>query len=244
MRCCGSRALVAAAGLGVSCLAGVALARAAAHPATAMDLVRALKGVTAMEAHFREEKHLAMLAAPLVSEGVIYFLAPDHLLRRVTSPAPSAMVIDGKSISFSDGHGRYTLSLDETPVARVFVDGFLRILQGDPESLGQLYEMTALTRPGGGWGLRLTPRAKPLRELIASIDMTWGTTGRGAVMDGLRVIETGGDETTTTFTAVNTARTFSDEERKRLFGPEAAAALQGEVAGQLAPVPPSTRGDH
>jgi outer membrane lipoprotein-sorting protein len=171
------------------------------------------QGIAGLEAHFREEKRLAMLAAPLVSEGEIYFVKPDRLARRVTQPAPSVMVIDGKSLTFRDEHGRETIAIDAYPAVRPFIDGFLQILAGNGETLHRIYDISLEPQPRGAWGLRLTPKAGPMREAIAAIDVT----GRGVVLETLRVTEVDGDVTVTRFDAVDPKHHFTANELERLF---------------------------
>jgi outer membrane lipoprotein-sorting protein len=203
-------------------LAPIALGSALAEP-NAMrsdrppiidEILSSFRGVAGMEAHFREEKRIALLRAPLISEGQIYFLAPDRLARHVASPSPSVMVINGAAISFRDSsHRTESLSLDQNSVARLFVDSFLKVLAGDSVALGRIYEMAVTSGPRGAWALRLTPKAPPLSRLVEEIDLG----GRGAILDHLRIVEVGGDETQTTFTGVDTHRRFDSEEERRLF---------------------------
>jgi hypothetical protein len=193
--------------------AGAALYQSQPVTADADTILGAFRAVVGLQAHFREEKRLAILAAPLVTEGEIYFAPPSRLAKRVTAPEPSMMLVDGKTLSFRDARGGQTLSLEAYPVARLFVDGFMQILSGDTKALHDLYEIAAEARPGGTWGLRLTPRAPPLSGIVAAIVVT----GRGAVIDTLRVVETGGDVTSTRFSAVDTSRRFSADEMRRIF---------------------------
>jgi outer membrane lipoprotein-sorting protein len=206
----------------VFALAPVAFGTAAAEPKATHtdppplvdDLLSSFREVAGMEAHFREEKRIELLRAPLISEGQIYFLAPDRLARHVTSPSPSVMVINGLTISFRDSsHRTESLSLDQNPVARLFVDSFLKILAGDSAALGRIYDMTLTAGSRGTWALRLTPKAPPLSQLVDEIDLR----GRGALLDHFRIVEVGGDETLTTFTRVDTHRRFDAEEERRLF---------------------------
>jgi Outer membrane lipoprotein carrier protein LolA-like len=167
-----------------------------------------------MEAHFREEKRIALLRVPLISEGQLYFLAPDRLARHVTSPSHSTLVVTSTSVLFQDSaHRTEEVSLDQNPVVRLFVDSFLKILAGDALALRRIYDMTVTSVPGGAWILRLKPAAPPLSRLIDEIDLS----GRGPIMDRLRVLEVGGDETVTRFTAVDIHRRFGAEEERRLF---------------------------
>jgi hypothetical protein len=91
-------------------------ARARATPVTVDTILGAFRDVPGLEAHFKEEKRLAVLVAPLISEGQIYFAPPHRLAKRVLVPAKSSMLIDGNRLSFQDEHGSETLSIDAYPL--------------------------------------------------------------------------------------------------------------------------------
>ena len=181
-------------------------------PRDADDLFRGLRGMTGLQAHFREEKHMSILAVPLISEGDLFFLAPDRVARVVTKPAVSSMTISGGRLSFHDKNGTQTMSLDENQVAKLFVDGIVKILAGDAGALQRLYGIT-FSASNTSWEARLKPRVAPMNKVIDVLELK----GHGLIIDRLRVAETSGDETITTFTDVNAAREFSSEERDRLF---------------------------
>jgi len=185
---------------------------AATPPSGADDLLKTFRSVASLRAKFHEEKHMAILAAPLTTEGELYFAAPDRLTRRVTAPSPSTALIEGGRLSFSDGHGSQSISLGDNPVARAFVESFVEILSGDAQGLARTYDL-AVTRNGKGWSMQLTPKAAPLNQVLASLELS----GSGAVVDRMRLREVGGDETVTTFSAVELGRPFSPDELHRLF---------------------------
>jgi hypothetical protein len=188
-------------------------ARALATPVTVDAILAAFRGVPGLEAHFREEKRLAVLVAPLISEGQIYFAPPNRLAKRVATPAKSAMLIDGNGISFQDEHGSQTLLIDTYPVARLFIDGFMQILAGNTEALRRLYEIALEAGPDGAWDLRFKPKGPPLSDVVETIELA----GRGILIDTLRVSERGGDVTVTRFSAVDPSRRFTADELHRLF---------------------------
>ncbi len=188
------------------------LARATPAPSLAR-LLEGFRRAGTLRAHFHEEKQLAMLAVPLRSEGTLAFAAPDRLARRVVSPTPSAMVIEGNHLLFSEGHGVQSLSLSDNALARMLVDSFVKILAGDEEGLRGLYDVKLTPGSGAAWALELTPRDAALRRILERIDLA----GRGAVVDRLRIRETSGDETVTTFSAVELGRPFTPEELRRTF---------------------------
>lgn len=179
----------------------------------ALQVLERLTRTTALEATFHEEKHLAMLVAPLASDGRLYFLAPDHLRREVTGPSPSTLIVDGATVHLVDDQGPQSFSLDQVPAVGLVVGSVLKILSGDVGGLSDTYDLGASTDKGGVWTLRLRPKSAPLKLLIDRIV----ATGRGVSIARLSVREVGGDETVITFGAVNSSRVFSAAEQRRLF---------------------------
>src|SRR5690606_32504920 len=135
-----------------------------------------------------------------------------RLARHTTRPAPSVVVIDGAAIRLADGAGREEISLDKSPAVRLFVDSFVKIFAGDREALAAMYTMD-LKAEGQRWTLRLKPRVAPLDRVIERVEIT----GEGVVIATMRVVEIGGDEALTTFSAVDTRRSFSAKEQAALF---------------------------
>ncbi|MFW6051020.1 MAG: outer membrane lipoprotein carrier protein LolA [Myxococcota bacterium] len=202
-----------------ACLAAV-LAVAAAVPAAAQDdgvdldaLLSAFARMPGLEAAFVEEKHMALLAKPLVSRGRLYFTSPGLLLRRVRSPRPSEVVVTPRAVRFRDGDGEQTIDLRSRSEVRPLVETMVWLLEGDREALESAYRM-AFRERGEGWTLALTPRSAPLSKLVARIRVR----GEGYAVREIRVEETSGDATVTRITDVNPRRTFTDREKRKLFG--------------------------
>jgi outer membrane lipoprotein carrier protein len=62
--------------------------------------------VTSVKAEFTQEKHMKILARPLVSEGVLYFQAPDSLRWEYTHPVRSILLLHkGKTRRFVQKNG-------------------------------------------------------------------------------------------------------------------------------------------
>jgi len=167
-------------------------------------------------ARFHEEKQLALLRAPLVSEGAIYFAPPDQLARRVDTPSPSTLVIRGGALTLIDARGARYLDLAQIPVARGFVDTLRMLLTGDFAALRTAHEiefrLTSESAPRG-WLLRLRPRGAPLLGAIERIEVS----GVEDALAELRIVESSGDETRTRFIDVDASHAFSPAERARFF---------------------------
>jgi hypothetical protein len=189
------------AALAVVLLAGHAVAARPAPPRLD-DLLAEFKKSPGLFARFHEEKHLAMLDAPLVTEGTIHFSPPGRLARRAERPVASALVIDGDKLQFGDADGGQSMNLATNPVARLFVDSFVTLLAGDRAG-----------RPGGGWVLTLVPRVAPMDKVIKDMVLR----GDGLALREMDVRETSGDWTHTSFTAVDVNRRYTPAELARLF---------------------------
>lgn len=185
-------------------------------PRTFDELLASLRGSVGVEARFTEKKIMALLATPLVSEGVIYFSPPGLLARYVTAPSPSFQIIDPARVRFGSGASIETLDLARRPEVRGFVESFVALLAGDRASLERAYtvEFTApRDASGGAWVVTLRPRSAPVNKVIATLTLK----GNGMVVNEMRMVELEGDETITTFTKVEPQRKFSEDERDRLF---------------------------
>jgi hypothetical protein len=189
----------------------------AGTPASPEELAALLDRFARMQglkARFREERRLALLEAPLVDEGTLHFAPPGRLARHVERPARSTVLIEADRLRLWDGKETRELPLEKSPVARELVAGFLLILAGDEAGLRRLYELELTRLPGDDrWRLVLRPRGKPLSEAIARLEFV----GRGLVVERLLMVETGGDETETTFSEVDPAHVYSPEEAARVF---------------------------
>lgn len=208
------RRLAAIAGCALACT--LFAAPASAQPPTLERLLEAFSELPGLEARYREEKQIALLAVPTRSEGRIYFANPDRLLRRQTSPEPAtALIADGR-LRFRQGDETTELSIEDNPVLRGFVDSFRAVLAGDREALERYYEAELEPRPDDGedaWTLTLRPRDEALRRFLRRITMR----GEGVVIERMRMVEVNGDETRTEFYDVDTRRRYSPSEARRLF---------------------------
>ncbi len=193
-------------------LAAPARAGAEAGPPTVAGLLAELAALPGLEARFREEKRIALLVSPLVSEGTIHFAPPGRMARHTTSPAPASVVVSDGALSFGAGGEAERIDLASSPTVRLFVESFVAILAGDRAALERMYAIT-IAPAGEGWELRLLPRPAPMRRVIREVRVA----GRGAVIERIHVLEVSGDETVTTFSGVDTARRYSEAEARRVF---------------------------
>lgn len=201
---------------------GAALATAArAEPAPPAQgagaglaaLLAGMRSSPGVVAHFTESREFALLSSPLQASGTVYFVPPDRMVRVVTSPGRSRLVVDGDRVRFEDETGSKGLDLAASPVARQMIDSFVVLFSGNEARLNELYE-AEFRADGDAWTLKLTPRSAPLNRMIAAFEMQ----GRDSRIDRMVAAEPDGDRTVTTFGDTDVEHRFADGELKELFG--------------------------
>ncbi len=176
------------------------------------DLLEKFRGMPGLEARFREEKTISLLAVPLISEGTLHFAPPARLVRHTVTPSRSTLLIDTDRLMFGDGSDREEIDLGTNPVVRDYVASFLLLLEGDREALAGVWRME-LTGEREKWQLTLHPISESIAQSIHEMTLR----GRGAVIDWMKITETTGDESVTTFSEVNPERRYEPAEIDRIF---------------------------
>ncbi|MGB8331393.1 MAG: outer membrane lipoprotein carrier protein LolA [Polyangiales bacterium] len=181
------------------------------------SLLDAFAQMEGLEAQFVEEKRLALLKAPLVSRGRLYFVRPGYLLRQIDTPQPSKVLITPTTLTLEDENTEETIDLAARSDVRSFVGSFVSLLAGDKDALMKVYRIELTWTESGQWRMELAPKAAPLSDLVTKV---WVTGSQLAVVE-VHVFDTSGDETITRMLNVNPKRQFNASERKALFGIEA-----------------------
>jgi outer membrane lipoprotein-sorting protein len=165
------RKLVLSAFLGIAPLAY-------ASPMTQSDIdeliqkLQALpKSQPSLQANFREERHLAMLKDPIVTEGKVWFTLPDKIRREIGGKTPSTTVIDGKKMSI------YYPSYQQLEIydleKRTAIKDSLRALTAglNFSEVANYYDMAG-SKNGNEYQITLTPKTASVRKLVKSVDLT------------------------------------------------------------------------
>ena len=175
-------------------------------------LLESFKQMPGLEAHFREEKTIAILAVPIVSEGTLHFAPPARMARHTIAPDESSLLLDGRTLSFGDGSTQEQIDLEANPVVREYVNSFLQILEGDSETLERIWSLKLMGRVEE-WEMILQPKSESIRKTILEMVLR----GHGITIEWMKIVESTGDESVTTFTDVNPKRRYSPIEIERIF---------------------------
>jgi outer membrane lipoprotein-sorting protein len=212
-------------GYAVSLIAGlllgstVSIAAAETTPAAAecqselRRLLARFSSIPGLSARFREEKHIALLIRPIVSQGSVYFAAPKRFARHVDQPEKSRLVIDQSELRIVDASGKHSISLESQPILRIIVGTFVQVLSGDRRALERSYRIAFKGTATGEWSMTLNPKKEVLSRVLKEVRVQ----GREAIVERLEIRETNGDRTVTTFFDVDISRQFSAAEQKRFF---------------------------
>ncbi len=187
-----------------------------AAPPTVDALLAGLRSMPGLEASFEEERHVALLAAPLTSRGRLFFAPPSTLLRRVEHPQRGEVLIHGTELRIRQGGQEEVMDLRSRREVRPLVESMLWIFRGDRAALERVYRLTYVRREGadaGRFRLTLVPRTAPLDKLISELVIE----GQGRAVTRIEMREPSGDRTVTRIVRADPRRRFSAAERARLF---------------------------
>ena len=151
------------------------------------------RGGSAMQANFREERRLALMAKPIIESGVVSFLPPDKFRRQVEGG--SLTVCDGDTLwlyypQFGEVE-KYTLSSN-----RPLRESISAMTSGfGLQNLSQTYKVQAW-RTADGFRLKLNPKTPSLRKAVAEIQVDISNELFAKRLD---IIGTEGDRTVITF---------------------------------------------
>lgn len=169
--------------------------------------------VDALRAHFREEKHMALLAQPLHSEGTLHYAKPRLLVRHTERPHPSTVLLRGDMLSFGDDKHQESLALSSQPALGVLVDTFVSVLAGDLTALTRAADVSSESTPHGGFRIRVIPKDPKVKRLVRAMTFE----GQGARLSRMELLDANGDTTITTFSGVTVHKPGTPAEQARIF---------------------------
>jgi outer membrane lipoprotein carrier protein LolA len=184
-----------------------------APPAALDALFGAFGKSPGLYARFREEKQVALLVAPIKSEGTLHFERSKGLARHTNSPSKRSILLSGTTLLSWDGKKTETLDLKSQPSLRAVADSFGMLLAADRPGLERVFRLVLTGDPGAKWRLRLSPISADLKKFVQEIEVS----GERLVLTTLRVTEGNGDVGTTTFFDVDTSKVYSAAEAAALF---------------------------
>lgn len=156
---------------------------AAAGPEwTVETLLALLKDQREPSVGFEEATYSSLLTEPLKVRGMLRFTPPATMEKSITDPFHERYLIEGDKVTFESErkHVRRTISLEDYPALRSFVEAFRASLTGDAVQLHKVYEVT-MNGTRGKWTLLLRPKETTGKSVVDYILLT-GSEGRVATI--------------------------------------------------------------
>jgi hypothetical protein len=140
---------------------------------TVERVVASLKDGRESSVSFEEVTYSSLLTKPLVARGVLRFTPPSRLEKDILEPSHERYVVEGDLVTFESERKQVkrTISLDDYPALRGFVEAFRASVTGDAALLNRLYE-TALDGNRRQWLLQLRPRDPAGKTMLDSLQFT------------------------------------------------------------------------
>jgi hypothetical protein len=145
--------------------------------------------------HFVQEKKLAMLDKPLITEGEL-LLAQNTSNNSTTvtwdiqKPYTLRYILTADTIREIDAQGERTLQIGQNPIAAAMTQAMTATFSGQWQDNNALAHIVA-TGKFSAWQLLITPQAVELQPLIKTLSVT----GREGVIASIVIAESNGDST-------------------------------------------------
>lgn len=137
------------------------------HPAMAAENSTTHVAVSSVQADFIQEKHLQILAQPLLSRGRFLFKAPDSLRWEYTSPFHSILLMDkGRVKKFIEKNGRM---VEDTSMAMNGMQVVMTEISGWMD--GRFSDNDAFIVRRKGKTVTLIPKQQGMRAIISAIEL-------------------------------------------------------------------------
>lgn len=145
--------------------------------------------------YFVQEKKLAMLDKPLVTEGELLLDENPHnkshtITWDIQKPYALRYVLTRDTIREIDAQGERTLQVGQNPIAAALTQAMTATFSGQWKDTGALANITATGTPTD-WQLQVTPLAAELQPLIKTISVA----GHEGIIASVVIAESNGDST-------------------------------------------------
>ena len=149
---------------------------------TVEQVVASLKEGREPSVSFEEATYSSLLTEPLIVRGVLRFTPPSTLEKEVVEPYRERYVIEGDRVTFESErkHLKKTISLEDYPALRSFVEAFRVSFTGDVAQLKMFYE-TTVEGTSRQWTLLLRPHDQAGKSMVDYMLLS-GSEGRIATI--------------------------------------------------------------
>lgn len=159
-------------------------------------LMQTASSMECIQCRFTQNKTMAMLAEPAVSEGLMDYISPDKLRWEYTSPYAFALVVDGDKITkITDGNEEIL----DAKSGRMY-QGIVNIIMSSATGRNLFDKSTfgiVFTDDGDLWKAEMRPKKRDMKRMFAML--TFYFDKKTNVICKVEMTEAGGDMTTIQF---------------------------------------------
>ena len=160
------------------------------------QLSQAAASMQTIQCRFVQEKTSSMLAEPSVSEGVLFFSAPDKMRWEYTAPYPFALVVNGERIvKVADGKTEVL----EGNAGRMY-QGIVSIVMGSASGK-KLFDTSTfdvvLYDDDAFWKADMNPKRRDMKRMFSQLVFRFDKKAKG--ISRVEFKEAGGDVTSIRF---------------------------------------------
>jgi outer membrane lipoprotein-sorting protein len=146
-----------------------------------------------VRAPFVEERHFTLLSEPVIVRGELIFAPPDRLEKRVTSPEPETLVVDGEEMTIESARsGSRRVNIRLYPVVSALMSGLRATLTGNGARLREVF-FISVEGTEQEWTLTLRPRSQQLSEMVDLVRIS----GTHNLVNRTEIVDKNGDRTVT-----------------------------------------------
>lgn len=168
-------------------------------------LTETASSMQTMQCRFVQEKTMAMLAEPSVSEGLMYYSAPNQLRWEYTTPYAFALVVNGERIvKVTDGKAEV---LDGK--SNRMYQGMVGLIMGSASGKSLFDTSTfdiTLYDDNAFWKAEMTPKRRDLKRMFNQLVFHFNKQTNG--ISHMEFIEPGGDITSIRFEGIQLNETL------------------------------------
>lgn len=155
-------------------------------------LTQAAASMQCMQCRFTQQKTMAMLTEPTVSEGLMSYNAPDRMRWEYTSPYSFALLVDGEKIT------KITDGVEEVLDAKSgrMYQGIVNIIMSSATGK-KLFDKTMfdvdIQDVDGFWKAQMTPKKRDMKRMFSMLTFYFGKDDH--IIKKVEMTEAGGDVT-------------------------------------------------
>ena len=171
-------------------------------------LTEATVSTQSLQCRFTQQKTSSMLAEPTVSEGAMYYAAPDRMRWEYVTPYAFALVVNGdRIVKVTDGKAE---KLDGRS-GRMY-QGMVDLIMGSASGKNLFDDATfdvALYDEEPFWQAEMTPKRRDMKRMFKQLVFRFDK--RSGIISQVEFVEAGGDVTLIQFEDVKLNEPIADE---------------------------------